>query len=139
MSEKKEIIFKLIDKDGWCVSEFRCSDLSEASITGTLYNIVGWGDDKKNNIDYEFISDVYMKWDACSHFYFYGEDYKKGNDKSNSYYHICGCSGYYDFMRGIAFVYEIARKNMNLYDAEEFDKILELNLLEGCTIEKIQD
>lgn len=134
--ENKEIIFRLIDKDGYCKSEFRCSRMSEASIEGELYNVTGWSaDDKKSDLEYEFVSNAYIKWDACSHFRFYGEDYKE-EKVADSYYHICGDSGYFDFMRAIAFVFKVARDNMPLYDTEEFDNILKLNLLEGYTIEK---
>lgn len=135
------MIYRLIEK-GYCIAEFRKKGVSDFCIEGDLYQVNSWSGDNNEPTDYNFISSVYMKFDACSHFHFYGEDYigkDTAEDDKDSYYHICGDNGYFVFIKAITFVYLIATKCIKGFDVEEFEKILSLNLLKDCTIEEIKE
>lgn len=41
--------------------------------------------------NWEFVAHVSLKWDSCTHWYFYGEDYDGEYPKHiDAYYHLCG-------------------------------------------------
>lgn len=133
--------YRLIDEDNLCTHEFRISKSDEHYIEGSLYSIIGTTLDNEP-CDYEFITDTYIKWDACSHFWFYGEDYDKPVDEEefekDSYYHICGGANYLEFIRGIAFIYKLAKENINKCDKSEFENEEVLKLIENCKIVKVE-
>lgn len=130
--------YRLIDEDNLCTHEFRISKSDEYYIEGSLYSIVGTKLDNEP-CDYEFVTDAYIKWDACSHFWFYGEDYDDGEElEKDSYYHICGGYNYLDFIRGIAFIYKLARENIKKCDKNEFENKDILRLIENCKIVKLE-
>lgn len=136
--------YKLVsEENGQCEAVFARNKKMTGCLDGDLYTVSSWCDKEIGELDY--VSTVYMKWDACSHFWFNGDGYTPGNkDKEiNPYYHICGSYGYKDFMRCIAFVYKLASEVMKdgHYDYEEFNEILEINekLLEGYKIEKVDN
>lgn len=133
------MIYRLFRDDGCCVSEFRRDESLDCALCGELFDVFGWGENNED-LDYEFVSNIYIKWDACSHFNMYGERYKKCGDlEKDSYYHICGSVGYFNFMRSIAFAYTLAKDLIEGSDKEEFNDILKLGLLEGYTIVKLED
>ena len=129
-------MYRLIDEHGYPIYEFRIKDKDEY-LDGTLWEIYGWDADK-NPSSYNFMADVGMKWDLCSHWNFYGEDYYKFEDgeetEKDSYYHICGAYSYINFMKAMSFVCELGKMNIECCDNKEFDKVLSLNLLKGCKI-----
>lgn len=134
-------IYKLIrEEDGSCKSVFARNTKMTGCLEGDLYNVSSWNDGEPSELEY--VSSVYMKKDACSHFWFKGEDYDPGvNDNIDSYYHICGSYSYKDFMRAIGFAYKLLTELVDSYDEEEFVEILQINskLLEGYKIEKVSD
>lgn len=133
--------YRLIDEDNMCTHEFRISESDEHYIEGSLYYIIGTTLDN-NPCDYQFITDAYIKWDACSHFCFYGEGYDKFEDgeelEKDSYYHICGGHNYLDFIRGIAFIYKLAKENIKRCDESEFKNEEVLRLIKNCKIVKVE-
>lgn len=67
--------------------------------------------DNENHVtDKSFFAKGSVKWDACSHFTFDGEDYPRDND---SYYHICGVYHYINHMRMMQFILEVASNEYN--------------------------
>ena len=69
-----------------------------------IYKAVSWDNDSFHNIyEKNFIAKVHWKWDFCTHWRFYGEDYDKslGDEvEKDSYYHIC--SDHSDYIRMFA-------------------------------------
>lgn len=132
-------IYRLIrEKDGCCESVFARNTKMTGCLEGDLYNVSSWSDGEPS--DLEYVSSVYIKRDACSHFWFKGEDYDPGvNENIDSYYHICGAYSYKNFMRAMGFAYKLLTELVDSYDKEEFDEIMEVNskLLEGYKIEKV--
>lgn len=74
------------------------------------YQATAWGIDTKTPMDYMFLASAYCKWDSCTHWYFYGEDYIPGDDASDkdSYYHLCGSRSFIDHIRAMCFMWKIA-------------------------------
>jgi hypothetical protein len=97
------------------------------NIDGKIYRVTEWGQNN-NPIGFEFFADVCVKWDNCSHFRFFGQDYKddiKLDDEENekdSYYHICGCRDYIEFSSILYFanltMSMINEKTNTFYDYE---------------------
>ena len=134
------MIYRLISvEDKTCFFEFRQTELSEAYIIGDLYSVEGWTADFTIPTDYSFVTSAYIKWDGCSHFNFYGEDYSKGDKEKNSYYHICGKGSYYQFMLGIAFMYALGARYIEKADLDEFDDNEILRFIAGCEIIEIEE
>ena len=70
-----------------------------------IYKAVSWGIDNNEIYEKNFIAKVHWKWDFCTHWWFYGEDYNECLDdeaEKDSYYHIC--SDHSDYIRMFAFV-----------------------------------
>jgi hypothetical protein len=86
---------------------------------------------------------VYAKWDGCSHWYFYGEDYP---DNKDSYYHIC--SSFQNFITIMCFIWKIAGehnvkdlKTRNLdtvYTENEYSLELVDYVLDGYEIQECE-
>lgn len=117
-------IFRLIDKNGYVVNEFRATEY-KGHLTGNLYEVNGWDCDATIPTSYNFVSDVSVKWDLCTHW-----------NNEDGYYHICGGLGYLDFIRGMAFVVELAKMNIEGFDElyNDYQDFADLNILEGCKI-----
>lgn len=134
-------MYRLIDENEYAIYEFRVDD-KDGWLSGTLWEINGW-DLNNNPSSYNFMADICIKWDLCSHWNFYGEDYFKFEDgeetEQDSYYHICGGRNYIDFMRGMSFVCELAKMNIDCCDNKEFDIVLSLNLLDGLKIVEVEE
>lgn len=71
-------------------------------MTGSLFEVSSWVDDNKP-CEIDFHAKCYIRWDACTHWWFSGE----GDDES-SYCHLCGISSYISFMRRMLFTLQIA-------------------------------
>lgn len=128
--------FSLIDdKTGYSIAEFRVESMNEVAISGSVYNPYSW-EYEGSPLEYNYFAGVHIKWDACSHFYYRGEEYGTKDWEQDGCYHICGGHSYLDHIRTIAFVLEVGRMNIKRYDVDEFDKLDSLNILKGFTIVK---
>lgn len=131
-----------VDGDDFCLSG-KCYEAYSWKMTGEPY-------------EYSFVAGVYCKWDACTHWYFYGEDYNPDAEidekEQDSYYHLCGG---YSFMRHITamcFVWKLAEQiikkvpwtikhnsagfvHNEYYDHERIKKLVDL-VLDGYEIVK---
>ena len=108
----------------------------DVSLYGEVKIVNSWEENGKPN-ETGFFADVTVKWDGCSHFYFYGEDYTKENEEKDSYYHICGVPYYIKFMRVLTFIYELMVKHVGyerILEKEEYEELKQLNLLEDFEI-----
>lgn len=141
---------KLIDENGYVVAVFIPNKDYTHAISGTMYEVVSW-ELNDEPMDVNFFANVSVKWDGCSHFYFYGSDYRKGlvpyvyeekgNDKEkDGYYHICGFDSYLTHMKIMCFAYELMIRQLgtNSTNGDEYEQLKKLNLLDGCEI-KIYD
>ncbi|OME54017.1 hypothetical protein BSK59_15665 [Paenibacillus odorifer] len=116
---------------------------NESGISGYIYEVVSWiADDTPWEID--FYCHFLIKWDGCSHFRFYGEDYTITNgmeSRMEAYYHLCGASSFIQHMRLMAFAYELKvvkcgmSKTLN-GEEKDYEAIKALGLLNGYTIVK---
>lgn len=144
-------IYYLKNPRGYIVAKFEQTD---DYMTGVCYECSGWGgSDLKDPCDWSFFADVYCKYDSCTHWNFFGEDYnpntKEGRD---SYYHICGDYCFLDHVRMMCFVWKIAEDilvescgsgayNTAEYTREAYSGSKKLKhlvdyMLDGYTIEK---
>ncbi len=121
-------------KEGKVISIIKIEELSDISLKGEVHQVVSW-DDEGNAYDENFFASIHIKWDGCSHIYFEGED------KVDSYYHLCDASYFIEHMQTLAFIIKVAKDNIGKYDDEiaRFSIIENLNLLKKCKIEKIED
>lgn len=123
-------IFRLINKNGYVINEFRAVKYKDL-LEGNLYEVDSWNDDDTSIPNsYTFVSSVSVKWDLYSYWEF-----------EDNYSHICGGLGYIDFIRGMAFVVELVKMNIDGFDEEynDYQYFLNLNLLEGCKIIEINE
>ncbi len=102
-------VFYLKDTEGNIISKFEMT--SDSMFEGRAYECVSWDGESNEPIDWLFHSEVYAKWDGCSHWWFRGEDYNStlddyNNDGTESYYHIC--SSFNNFIRTMCFVWKLA-------------------------------
>ena len=128
---------ELIDlKNNHIIATYIQTDNYEVSLSGIVHIANSWEENGKP-YETEFFADVIVKWDGCSHFYFYGEDYTKENEEKDSYYHICGVPYYIKFMRVMAFIYELMVNHVGyerILEKEEYDELKQLKLLDGFEI-----
>jgi len=113
---------------------------TKVAVDFNIYQACSWDSEDNSIYEKNFISEVYFKWDYCTHWRFHGMDYNPSDIESetDSYYHICGSSSITDWMIMFAFVrkvmYEILGDTTNEYS--EMDKILDTQLLVGHKIVK---
>ena len=136
MKDEVKKIFRLYEND-MIVYELRIT--SDNGLIGNLYDQHNSPSDEP---EYSFIANVYIKFDMCSHWNFYGTDYNSDNEsEKDSYYHICGGHEYIRFFRAMAFAAEVAciihSKNSGYFDNEELKEIRSLHLLEGFEIKQV--
>lgn len=75
---------------------------------GACYECVNWFcDEQYTPSRWLFHSSVYAKWDGCTHWNFYGEDFDEGLNES-SYYHLCGHCNFENHIRLMCFVWKLA-------------------------------
>jgi hypothetical protein len=91
----------------------------------TVYKATSWESDYSNIYEKKFIAEVHWKWDFCTHWYFYGEDYYESAEK-DSYYHIC--SDHSDYIRMFAFIrklmYSLLGDKQDWYKDKELDELI---------------
>lgn len=131
----------LKDHKGTIISIFEMIPTPEdnpLSINGVLKSVCAWELDDTPSETNLFAS-VTIKWDSCSHFFFYGEDATNEKD-ADSYYHVCGVETYALHMAMMAFAYKAFRDIipdqhglLNDYGKKMESKVLAF--LEGFTIE----
>ena len=92
-----------------------------------LYSVTSFDCTDSSISSYEFIADIYAKWDACTHWDFYGEDYDGEDENKDSYYHICGPYCLERMFLAMTFAWEICRRiHLNIakeegYASEHYD------------------
>ncbi len=134
----KKAILK--DKDGYIQVVFELENIYQSAVSGTIKRTISWSIDKEPLED-EFFAELSVKWDGCSHFWFYGEDYIKEFNNKDGYYHICGIGGYFNFLRTMHFAYEVMVDHVGINkidEREELEDLRKLGLLDGYTIEYIE-
>ena len=119
------------------------------SLNGILLELTSWSGKSATDIgnsDFNFIANIYLKWDGCSHFNFYGQDYvgdKESKQNCDSYYHICGFNSYIKHFRSMVFAYQLAINKLgecfdSEYEIPEYNKFKKsIDLLEGYEIKEI--
>lgn len=125
-------------------------------LSGNCYNATAWLCSDNENFEiheWEFVAGVYCKWDACTHWYFYGEDYNPESEDSDkdSYYHLCGAHRFAEHILGMCFVWRVAElwmcenrpANGCEYTREVYQEagVKELvdRILEGYSIERVDE
>lgn len=121
------------------------------SLNGILLEATSWRSDNLKDYeipsDTEFIASIYIKWDGCSHWRFYGQDYmndEEHEDDKDPYYHICGFDSYIKFMRSMVFAYQLAIDKLGdnfdkHYEIPEYEQFKQsINLLDGYEIKETE-
>lgn len=100
------------------------------SLIGHLITVDAWSVTNEP-CDSGFMASLSFKWDCCTHWNFYGEDYSEGSN-ADSYYHLCG-SGFPRFIAFMGLVGHIVKsqpnacRDDNLYELDviDTDKLLQ--------------
>ena len=100
-------VYYLVDSKGFVVNKFEFTD---DYMTGECYEACSWtGFDGKEPVDWNYVAEVYCKWDGCTHWWFRGEDYNEEiKDSDDAYYHICGKHCFLSHIRAMCFVWKLA-------------------------------
>lgn len=109
---------ELIDKKGYVQAVLYRTKDWDLSLGGVLYTVNSW-DATTLKPSYpldSFVGDFAIKWDGCSHWSLYGEDY---NSDQDSYYHLCGLDNYYQFFASMLFATECAKEWHSVYYERE--------------------
>lgn len=85
-------------------------EFRDTPFTGSCYQAIAW-DSSGLPIEWMFHSEIYAKIDACTHWYFRGQDYIN-ECEIDSYYHLCGNGSFEDHIRLMCFVWKL---EMDLY------------------------
>ena len=120
-------IAKLIDSKDNTVVAFLDIWENNNSIEANLFSVDGWTEcsEEIDPQSINFISEVYLRWDMCTHWWFQGQDYIKEKEIC-PYYHLCGGLGIMDFIRSILFTCKVAihyLKNIEDYEAIDFSSL----------------
>lgn len=149
MSQVKETYILKNIKPGYIHSKFEVSVRCDAYVEGVCYAAVGWELDG-TPVNWKFVADTYCKEDACTHWYFCGEDYdpeSKSEDDGCSYYHLCGGYCFIDYLTSMCFVWKLMEMLLSetrscvtesYYDSERVKQIVDM-VLDGYVIEKVDD
>ena len=77
---RKNIVFKnayLIKKsDGFIVGKLNLTNDYETALSCDVYSAIAWDGQTLEPTEYDFAFHAGIKWDGCSHFNFYGQDYE---------------------------------------------------------------
>lgn len=107
--------YYLIDNENYVLAKFVFDQIDYFS--GTCYQCVSWECNEHNTpAEWYFHSKVSSKFDGCSHWGFYGEDYDSAKDEIDGYYHLCGNYSFNNHIRLMCFVWKLA---MDYYLARE--------------------
>ena len=128
---KAELINK---KTGDVVAIVRQTEDWARSLGGVLTIPYSWNSD--GYCEESFLASFSIKWDGCSHFYYYGEDYLE-EQEADSYYHECGLNSYYMQFIAKLFAFEVARhymKDIEYMDDDLYVGIDKINILDSYDI-----
>lgn len=144
MKCEKGDVYQLRDKEtGYIDAIFEITRAGSASLDGILKEVTCWDSDDKTPIEYDFIADIYFKWDSCTHWWFRGEDYiYTGDDTTkgdiDGYYHLCGPQCFMSHIRNMCFAWKVAGElladpretgdHLNEYDPKYIKELTELML-----------
>ena len=96
---------------------------------GTIYEGTCWSEGE--TLEWCFFAHVFAKWDGCTHWWFYGEDYENGKKEANGYYHIC--SSLEQFIINMCFAWRLARdfhlKNHSVGLSDEINGEYDLDIV----------
>ena len=137
-----EQIYWLKNSNGCPIFEVEIEKLNEHTCDFTIYRATSWEIDYSDIYEKKFIAKVYWKWDFCTHWWFYGEDYDKslGDEaEKDSYYHIC--SNHSDYIRMFAFIRKLMCSLLGDEQGWYSDKGKELDefVLKGFEIVEIKE
>ena len=138
----KPVVY-LRDKDGTIYAKFVVDRANRGGIEGRCYEATSWSgfDPKDEPIDWDFVADVYAKSDACTHWWFSGEDYdadsKSEDGNRDAYYHLCSQSGFMNHIRNMCFAWRAAE--MLLMDGSDHDRLVMDNYRERKANDDIID
>lgn len=99
-------VYYLKNPAGIIISKFVVEKATDAYVCGTCYLVTSWTTDNKP-IDEEFFVQAYCKWDSCTHWYFYGEDFNELSKNVDGYYHLCGSSCVLNHVRAMCFIWKL--------------------------------
>lgn len=111
--------YYLMDSNGLIVAKF---EQDEDYMSGKCYECTSWVENVSTGIydvpcDWSFVAKVFCKFDACTHWYFYGENYDaETNEEQDSYYHLCGPDCFARHIRYMCFIWKLAPMIMSKYD-----------------------
>ena len=123
---RKNIVFinaYLIKKsDGFIVGKLNLTNDYETALSCDVYSAIAWDGQTLEPTEYDFAFHAGIKWDGCSHFNFYGQDYVDNDSEKDSYYHLCGVDNYYSMFSLMLFAKECAKYYMNQENPYNFDE-----------------
>ena len=117
MLEVKDTYYLVDEMDDSIVGKFEVDTADDCHVTGNCYSATAWTSDNQP-IEWGFVSDVYCKWDSCTHWNFRGEDYDpeiNKNEPGNNYYHLCGEEVFINHIRMMCFVWMVVTIIMEKY------------------------
>ena len=122
MEKDKLKIYYLKDKEtNYIIAKF---ELDSIPFSGTCYNAICW-DMNDLPIEWQFHCEIYAKSDACTHWYFSGEDYIEEHE-IDGYYHLCSNDSFENHIRLMCFVWKLAMDyhlKMNINNRINYDYI----------------
>lgn len=132
------------------IAKYDITELTKGAVYGYCYNAVRWvlDDEDDDPVCWDFVADTYLKFDACTHWWFNGEsfdpdqDAKTHDNEINPYYHICGPELLLSHVRCMCFVWTVARELVDVddyYDSNTKINELMTMMLEDYTIVKKED
>jgi hypothetical protein len=102
-------IYYLKDRDGRISHKFVVED-DDFRLIGECYEACSWELDG-TPYQYSYVAGVHCKWDACTHWYFSGEDYESEEiEEPDSYYHLCGGYSFIGHITAMCFVWKLAEQ-----------------------------
>lgn len=116
--------YYLKDKEFCIVAKFEVTNLRSGSLDGVCYEAIEWsGVDFKDVVQWSFVADIYFKFDSCTHWWFYGEDYDpQTKNEKDSYYHLCGCHSFTSHIRDMCFAWKVAADILSSADGSDYSR-----------------
>lgn len=103
-------VYYLKDRDDGQIGYKFVVEEDDFRLVGKCYEAYSWFVDG-TPYEYDYVAGVYCKWDACTHWYFHGEDYVPGiNEDKDSYYHLCGGYSFMGHIIAMCFVWKLAEQ-----------------------------
>ena len=139
--------YELLDEFGYPIYVIDITKIGDEKsfVDFKIWQVDSWGctTDEKVIHEKHFISDVYWKFDNCTHWNFHGMDYDpedKDEDINPGYYRICGSFFMTRWMIMFAFVRTVMNEILGdqTNDYEDSDKQLDNQLLKTYTIRKVE-